>query len=123
MRAFVKGICFAALAAFALGTTACGKEATCESAAGHIFDMGMKDAEKKIKDMPDGEEKKMAQKMMEEMKKDGKKKMTEEFVKECKEKKYSKDCLSCINGAKSEEEFEKNCEKKCEGEKKEEEKK
>ena len=49
MRAFVKGICFAAFAAFALGATGCGKEASCDSAADHVIGIMMKGAEDEIK--------------------------------------------------------------------------
>src|SRR5687767_801035 len=98
MRAFVKGICFAAFAAFALGATGCGKEASCDSAADHVIGIMMKGAEDEIKKLPDGEDKKKAQEEFKKRAAEGKKEMKDGFVKKCKDEKWSKDCLSCVQG-------------------------
>jgi hypothetical protein len=94
-------------------TAARNPDVTCQMVANHIFDMGMRDADVKIEAMPDGQEKELARKMWNEMHTSGREKMTAEFVKECLVKAYSLECLECIYGAQTEEEFEQRCEVIC----------
>jgi hypothetical protein len=89
-------------------------EVTCAMAGEQIFVIGMRMAEQKIAEMPDGEEKEQALRMMDDMRHEGRKKLVEEFVKECHAKAYSLECLECIVEAESEVDFERSCEKLCE---------